>query len=67
MYDAIFGGYTEMFAAVSPEVTAENNNHRMIIFFGRFGLIRKDIDEGANGENGESLWNYAEKEVSKYL
>lgn len=67
MYDAIFGAYTEMFAAVSPEVTAENNNHRMIISFGRFGMIREDIEEGANGENGEKLWDYAEKEVSKYI
>lgn len=66
LYDAVFGAYTEMFAAVSPEVT-ENNEHRMIISFGRFGIIRKDIDEGANGENGEKYWNYAEKEVSKYL
>lgn len=67
LYDAVFGAYTEMFAAVSPEVTSENNNHRMILSFGRFGIIRKDIEEGANGENGEKYWNYAEKQVSKYL
>mmetsp|Transcript_8651 Transcript_8651/g.10791 ORF Transcript_8651/g.10791 Transcript_8651/m.10791 type:complete len:336 (+) Transcript_8651:18-1025(+) len=67
MYDAVYGAYTEMYAAASPEVPTESNEHKMIISFGRFGIIRKDIDEGANGENGKKYWNYAEKEVSKYL
>lgn len=55
-----------MFAAVSPEVTVENNTHKMIISFGKFGVIRNDIDESANGENGARLWKYIENEVAPY-
>jgi retinol dehydrogenase-12 len=42
LYPAIYGGYTELFAAVSPEIT-DKHSGAYIHPWGRFGKIRNDI------------------------
>jgi len=68
---AKFGAYTELFAALSPEVTLEKNGS-FIIPWGRFGPIPCDILQGlkpkGNGGTGlsESFWAWCEQETAKF-
>ncbi|KAL4941658.1 hypothetical protein BDV06DRAFT_212502 [Aspergillus oleicola] len=66
-----YGAYTELFAALSPQVTAKNNG-AYILPWGRFGTIPDHIAEGmrptSNGGTGlqERFWDWCEKETAGY-
>ncbi|KAH7200768.1 hypothetical protein BKA60DRAFT_174654 [Fusarium oxysporum] len=70
-HPTIFGAYTELFAALSPEVTLEKSGW-WIIPWGRFGSIRKDLEKAAKsheeGSTGiaEQFWNWCEEQVKPY-
>ncbi|RLV96307.1 hypothetical protein JA1_000360 [Spathaspora sp. JA1] len=67
-YSALFypprlGAYTELFAALSPDVTTANNGQH-IISFGQFGEIRNDLKDQ---DNSNKVWNYLQEQISQYL
>ena len=68
----IFGAYSELFAALSPEITAKHNGG-FVIPWGRFGDIPDHIEKGlksrAEGGSGaaDKFWSWCEKETEPYL
>ncbi|KAL0938302.1 short-chain dehydrogenase [Colletotrichum truncatum] len=71
-YPAINGAYTELFAALSPEVTIENTG-AWVVPWGRLYSIRDDLVQGSKSreEGGtglaEDFWKWTEDQVKKYL
>lgn len=71
-HPTIFGAYTEIFAATSPEVTIEKTG-AYIIPWGRFGVMGsevtkaiKDPKEGGNG-NMRRFWDWSTEQVKPYM
>jgi len=71
-YDPIYGAYTELFAGLSPDITAANNG-AFVIPWGRLGPVRTDIvpglrtqSEGGNG-TAAKFWEYCDTETKKYV
>ncbi|KAK3386438.1 hypothetical protein B0H63DRAFT_393386 [Podospora didyma] len=66
-----FGAYSELFAAVSPEVTLDKNGG-FIIPWGRFGPVPCDIASGMKTEHdggtglSERFWAWCEQETAKF-
>ncbi|TQN71544.1 putative oxidoreductase [Colletotrichum shisoi] len=71
-YPAINGAYTELFAALSPDVTIEKTGD-WVVPWGRFYAIREDLVQGSKSreEGGtglaEDFWKWTEQQVEKYL
>ncbi|MCJ1227333.1 hypothetical protein MMC12_003988 [Toensbergia leucococca] len=68
----IHGAYTELFAGLSPAVTASKNG-AWIIPWGRFGPLRKDLvaaqkteEEGGTGIAAK-FWEWSEEQVKPYV
>ncbi|ODQ82131.1 hypothetical protein BABINDRAFT_160310 [Babjeviella inositovora NRRL Y-12698] len=66
VYDARYGAYALLFAALSPQITTTNNG-AYIIPWGRFGRVRGDVAEAAKNEIGAEFYKYLEDETGKYL
>jgi len=71
-YPAVYGAYTELFAALSPEVTIEKTGG-WVVPWGRFYAIREDLvlgsksrEEGGTGL-AEDFWKWTDEQVKKYL
>lgn len=71
-YPIVNGAYTELWAALSPEVTLERVGS-LVFPFGRFGVIRRDWEkatrpesEGGNGTT-QKFWEWSEEQVRKYV
>ncbi|KAL4970175.1 NAD(P)-binding protein [Aspergillus stella-maris] len=66
-----YGAYTELFAALSPQVTAKDNG-AYILPWGRFGTIPDHIAKGmrsvSRGGTGlqERFWDWCDKETAAY-
>lgn len=56
------GAYTELFAALSPDITTKDNG-KHIISFGKIGILRKDLDDDAKNKK---VWDWLEGEVKAY-
>jgi retinol dehydrogenase-12 len=71
LYPTVFGGYTELFCAVSPDVD-QSHNGAYVAPWGRFLHPRSDVIAGmkrsSEGGTGiaEKLWEFCDKETSKY-
>lgn len=71
-YDPKYGGYTELWAGLSPDLTTEHNG-RYIAPWGRIGRNRPDVEASLKGtaEGGtgkvEQFWQYCERETEQYL
>lgn len=70
-YPVVNGAYTELWAGLSPEVTAEKAGS-LVYPFGRFGDIRRDWakaiipeSEGGNG-TAQKFWEWSEEQVRKF-
>ncbi|KAI1078777.1 retinol dehydrogenase 12 [Whalleya microplaca] len=70
-HDPIYGAYTELFGAFSPELTLDRNN-AFIGPWGRIEPLRRDIDmacrtveEGGTG-NAKDFWEWTEQQVRDY-
>ncbi|KAH6675240.1 short-chain dehydrogenase [Plectosphaerella plurivora] len=72
VYPAINGAYTELFAALSPDVTMETSGG-WIIPWGRILHIRADLQQGAKSESeggtglAESFWKWSEDQVREFM
>ena len=68
---AIYGAYSELFAALSPDVTAKHNGG-FLVPWGRFGDIPDHIDKGrrpkAEGGSGaaEQFWAWCLGETKPF-
>lgn len=68
---ARYGAYSELFAALSPRVTAKNDG-AFIVPWGRFGPVPGHIEKGlspsSSGGTGaaEKFWAWCEKETAAY-
>jgi retinol dehydrogenase 12 len=68
----VFGAYSELFAALSPSITAQHNGG-FVIPWGRFGDIPTHIEKGlkpqADGGSGaaEKFWCWCERETECYF
>ncbi|ROV89108.1 hypothetical protein VMCG_09866 [Cytospora schulzeri] len=71
-YPVVNGAYTELWAGLSPEVTADRAGS-FVAPFGRFHAARGDLEAAtkseAEGGNGtfEKFWDWSEEQVSKYI
>lgn len=70
-FPAIFGAYTELFAALSPRITPAQSG-AYIVPWGRLSGFRADIapalkarEEGGTG-NATRFWEWCEKETAAY-
>jgi NAD(P)-dependent dehydrogenase (short-subunit alcohol dehydrogenase family) len=71
LHPAIFGGYTELFAACSPDITSSQSGS-YIAPWGRILPQRADIAAGMKNEKdggtgiAAKFWEFCEEETSKY-
>ncbi|KAH6896049.1 hypothetical protein B0T10DRAFT_558210 [Thelonectria olida] len=71
-YPAIYGAYTELFAAFSPELTVEKSG-TWVAPFGRFLPIRADVLKGSLSETeggtgtAEKFWAWSEEQTKPYV
>ncbi|KAI5463550.1 hypothetical protein BGZ63DRAFT_381709 [Mariannaea sp. PMI_226] len=71
-YPPLYGAYTELFAAFSPEFTLDKSG-TWVAPFGRFLPVRDDVFKGslseAEGGTGmaEKFWTWSEEQVKPYL
>jgi protochlorophyllide reductase len=65
LYPAVYGSYSELFGALSPEISTKDNG-RYIGPWGQFREVRPDIKEGFTDGTARKLWDYVEGEISKY-
>lgn len=64
---AIYGAYTELFAGLSPVITAENNGG-WVEPFGVLGTVRKDVGEACKQADGPAarFWDWTEAQIKSY-
>jgi retinol dehydrogenase-12 len=69
---ALYGAYSELFAAFSPTLKAENNGG-YVMAWGRLDKIPDDIAKAMKGkENGETpgsqkFWDYCQRETKDFV
>ncbi|KAH8895488.1 NAD(P)-binding protein [Thozetella sp. PMI_491] len=73
LYPTIYGAYTELFAALSPQMTLAKTGSWTVVPWGRVNPIRKDLlaatKTKAEGGSGiaEKFWEWTEDQVRPYL
>ena len=71
LHPVVYGGYTELFAACSPDITASQSGS-YVAPWGRILPQRSDIQAAMKSENeggsgvAAKFWDYCEKETSEY-
>ena len=72
LFPAVFGGYTELYAACSPSITASQNGC-FVIPWGRVGNLRSDmikaqktVAEGGTGE-AQKFWDWCERQCKAHM
>lgn len=65
-YPVQFGAYTELFAGWGEEAGRPENAASFIMPWGRFGTVRKDIQEAMENGGDEKLWDWCEKVSAQY-
>lgn len=66
LYPAVYGSYTELYGALSSDVTLKENG-RYIGPWGQFKELRDDIQRGLSDGTAQKFWDWASKEVEPYL
>jgi len=72
IYTPIHGAYTELFAGLSPDITPDHNG-AWIIPWGRFGPLRKDLEDASKSEEdggtgiAKQFWEWSEQQVKLHL
>ena len=73
MYEAVYGAYTELFAGLSPEVTASANGAYVLPWGRVAGTLREDLllAQRSEGEGGTGVaarfWDWCEVQVADYV
>lgn len=64
VYPPVFGGYTELFAGWSEEAGRKENDGRYVVPWGRFGVLRADLEAS---QEGKKLWEWCERESKPFM
>ncbi|KAF3079012.1 hypothetical protein TWF569_004318 [Orbilia oligospora] len=65
LYPARYGGLTELYATLSPEID-QSKNGSVIIPWGRVGPMRSDIVENCNSGGALKFWNWLEEHTEGF-
>ena len=72
LFPPVFGGYTELYAACSPSITASQNGC-FVVPWGRVGHLRSDmikaqksVAEGGTGE-AQKFWDWCERQCKAHM
>lgn len=65
LHPAVYGSYTELFAALHPGITVEQNGS-YIGPWGNFRSLRDDIKEGLTNGTAQKLWDWADQQVEPF-
>jgi retinol dehydrogenase 12 len=71
LYQAVFGAYTELYAACSTDIT-QSNNGCYIAPWGQISTLRDDVDLGLRDEKdggtglSREFWEWCEKKTSEF-
>uniref|UniRef100_A0A060TE15 ARAD1D04246p n=1 Tax=Blastobotrys adeninivorans TaxID=409370 RepID=A0A060TE15_BLAAD len=63
----VYGAYTEIYAAVSPDLTVEKHSDAYIVPYGRVGIARTDLVEAAEGKEGDKFWQWLTEVTDPYM
>lgn len=63
-WPAKYGAYSELYAALSPEV--EETNNCFVFPFGRIGNVSTELYERAHDNRGEELWDWLEAQIKDF-
>ena len=66
LYPPVYGAYTELFAALHPGITVEQNGS-YIGPWGNFRSLRDDIKKGLTNGTAQKLWDWADEQVEPFL
>lgn len=69
LYPVVFGAYTVLLAATSPEVTRRDSG-RWMVPWGRWGEVRRDLrDAVAEEGNGHArgFWDWCVEQVGAFM
>ena len=64
VFPPVYGGYTELFAGWSDEAGRPENRAKYIGPWGRFVMLRNDIDQNEAG--AKRFWEWCEQETKQY-
>lgn len=64
VYRPVYGAYTELFAGWSEEAGREENKGKYVGPWGRFVVLRPDIE--GNGDGAKKFWEWCEGETKGY-
>jgi retinol dehydrogenase-12 len=64
LYPPKYGAYTELYAAISPDLTTANNGD-YIIPWGYVGIARSDIVNGMKSDHADKVFDLLEAETAK--
>jgi retinol dehydrogenase 12 len=67
LHPTVFGAYTELWAAVSEDLTVEKSV-KYVMPWGRDGddLLREDVKKGLDDGAAQKFWDHCEKETASY-
>lgn len=64
---SIYGAYSEIYAAVSPDLTVQDHSGAYIIPFGSVGSPRNDLVKIGNDNDGDRLWQALTDATAPYI
>uniref|UniRef100_A0A060T0Q0 ARAD1C17754p n=1 Tax=Blastobotrys adeninivorans TaxID=409370 RepID=A0A060T0Q0_BLAAD len=64
---SIYGGYTEMYAALSPDLTVQDHSGAYIVPFGSVGSARNDLVKIGSGDDGDKVWQALTDATTAYM
>lgn len=59
-----YGAYTELFAALSPELREKKDV--FVIPFGRIGRVSSELYERAHNRQGQEVWNWIDQQIEPF-
>lgn len=59
-----YGAYTELFAALSPEICKEGS--AFVVPFGRIGRVSTELYKRAHSSQGQKLWDWIDEQIEPY-
>lgn len=63
----VYGAYSEMYGAVSPDLTVEKHSGAYIVPYGTVGIARGDIVKAAEGKEGDKVWQWLTEVTDPYI
>lgn len=64
---SIYGGYTEVYAAVSPDLTVQDHSGAYIVPYGSVGSARNDLVKIGHSDEGDKVWQALTDATAPYI